>query len=156
MNGTECQIVNGVTVCTKVISTTCEVSYWSLGSYGINAISIFIAFLWILLYLCNKFGVREKIVTLYNDRKDKNKFLADLQEIAKTVPLDVIRNAPEIIDVVRGTVQSIQQGKMPQVDIENPAILKDSVNVEVELERMKQDQEQRKKAVLDVLGPKSM
>ena len=152
-NNSTCEIVNGVTICTKIISTSCDVtgiSYWSLGSYAFNVISLLMAIMWIMLYLCSKFGLKERIVQLYNDRKDKQKFMADLQKIVNEVPLDLIRNAPEIMDVVRSTVSSIQHGKVP--DIEQPAIMTDIKSIGDELTKMKSDQEVRRKAAVEILA----
>lgn len=93
-----------------------------------------------LSYINNKFKISDKILKIYQDRKDKAKLQQDLVNLFEKVPIEILKDSPQLILELKPLIENHIKQFVAQKD-----------DLATEVKKLQLKEEEKKHAVLNIL-----
>lgn len=93
-----------------------------------------------LSYINNKFKISDKILKIYQDRKDKAKLQQDLINLFEKVPIEILKDSPHLILELK-----------PLIENHVKQFVAEKNDLATEVKKLRIAEEEKKHAVLNIL-----
>ena len=91
-------------------------------------------------YINNKFKISDKILKIYQDRKDKAKLQQDLVNLFEKVPIEILKDSPHLILELK-----------PLIENHVKQFVAEKNDLATEVKKLRIAEEEKKHAVLNIL-----